>query len=162
MGIENRKLTPAEYFKQLQIEYIATKVRLAIYTAEKDLQYYEKVLQQKKQDIEGLAIRNGFTKTVANDIDKFNIYALDFLENGFPKFVYYSKRKNQLVFEKLDFFKYYSKNDWFLIDGTKKCKVVYSDFENKTILVSIKINKKIHKEVVDYKRVKRQNFVLCF
>lgn len=163
MGLApERKLSPIEYLKQLQKEYVLTKVRLAIYNLQKDLNYYSRVLAQKEADITSMAIRNGFTKTVLNDCSKFDEFADGLLADGYPKFMYYSNAKNRHAVErveKLDFIKYYRKNVKVeLIDSKETGTVLYADFENKTVKISFKAGVR-H---VRFENVKRKNFKICF
>ena len=86
MNSENRELSAAEYFLQVQKEYLIAQFRSKIYFNPKDKRYWKRVMSFKAEKIEQIANRNRL-HSILNSEDKmkeFNARLFD--ENGKPKF----------------------------------------------------------------------------
>jgi hypothetical protein len=144
MVIENRKLTKWEFFAQLQMEYIATLVRLYIFDSEKDKQYYTDLLDRKRKKINDLIYRRfsdiSATDSILNNKNKFDKYLEKFLGDGYPNFTYSTNNAYNETFARLDFRKYYTKgcqvtiqSEGLELNGT----VLYSVFATKEVFVKV-------------------------
>lgn len=88
MGNKTRNLSVAEYFLQLQKEYLIADFRRKIYFNPKDKSYYKRVMGYKKEKIVGIAERNNQLKSIFTDsIALRQIKEELFEESGKPKFV---------------------------------------------------------------------------
>ena len=67
---QQRHLSVAEYFLQIQKEYLIADFRRKIYYSPKDKAYYKKVMGYKKDKINAIAERNHL-KSILNDVDKY-------------------------------------------------------------------------------------------
>lgn len=150
MVIENRQLRKLQYFTQLQLEYIATLVRLHIFDSEKDKLFYTQLLEKKKVKINDIVYRRNsdihIGDSILNSIDKYHKLLNRFLGEGYPNFTYNADGKYIDVFARLDFRKYYAKGIDVTVfeDGIKTNGTVsYSDFDKKEITVKIGKEKKI-------------------
>ena len=83
---QQRHLSVAEYFLQIQKEYLIADFRRKIYYSPKDKAYYKKVMGYKKDKINAIAERNHL-KSILNDVDKYTeLRNLLFDSNGKPRF----------------------------------------------------------------------------
>ena len=83
---QQRHLSVAEYFLQIQKEYLIADFRRKIYYSPKDKAYYKKVMGYKEQKINAIAERNHL-KSILNDRDKYaELRNLLFDVNGKPRF----------------------------------------------------------------------------
>ena len=83
---QQRHLSVAEYFLQIQKEYMIADFRRKIYYSPKDKAYYKKVMGYKKDKINAIAERNHL-KSILNDVDKYaELRNLLFDSNGKPRF----------------------------------------------------------------------------
>ena len=83
---QQRHLSVAEYFLQIQKEYLIADFRRKIYYSPKDKAYYKKVIGYKKDKINAIAERNHL-KSILNDVDKYaELRNLLFDSNGKPRF----------------------------------------------------------------------------
>lgn len=83
---QQRHLSVAEYFLQIQKEYLIADFRRKIYYSPKDKAYYKKVMGYKKDKINAIAERNHL-KSILNDVDKYaELRNLLFDSNGKPRF----------------------------------------------------------------------------
>ena len=83
---QQRHLSVAEYFLQIQKEYLIVDFRRKIYYSPKDKAYYKKVMGYKKDKINAIAERNHL-KSILNDVDKYaELRNLLFDSNGKPRF----------------------------------------------------------------------------
>lgn len=144
MVIDNRKLTKWEFFAQLQMEYIATVVRLHIFDSEKDKEYYTSLLERKRKKIDDLIYRRfsdiSTTDSILNNKSKFEKYLEKFLGNGYPNFTYSKTNAHSETFARLDFRKYYKKGAEVVVhSGGLELEgyVSYSLFETKEVCVKI-------------------------
>lgn len=81
-----RNLSTAEYFLQIQKEYLIAEFRKKIYYNPKDKAYWKRVMGFKKQKIEEIAKRNGL-KSIFNNKEKHcYLRSILFDSNGKPKF----------------------------------------------------------------------------
>lgn len=85
-NIKTRNLSVAEYFLQIQREYLIADFRRKIYYSPKDKAYWLKVCGYKEQRINAIAKRNNLN-SILNSEDKLNeLRAELFDHNGKPKF----------------------------------------------------------------------------
>lgn len=83
---QQRHLSVAEYFLQIQKEYLIADFRRKIYYSPKDKAYYKKVMGYKKDKINAIAERNHL-KSILNDVDKYaELRNLLFDSNSKPRF----------------------------------------------------------------------------
>nr|DAO60397.1 MAG TPA: hypothetical protein [Caudoviricetes sp.] len=84
--MSNRNLSVAEYFIQIQREYLIDIFRSKIYINSKDKAYWKKVVEFKKEKIETISLRNSL-KSILNDKCKYRkFYDELFDKNNKPKF----------------------------------------------------------------------------
>lgn len=131
---KTRHLPITEYYKQLQREYIITELRKKIYPKIKDKNYYERVLKQKRINIEDISSRNKIP-SIFNDINtKDFFYKEVYPEWGFPIFTY-KDDYNQREFAPLDLQNYYMvKNDFKFKDKSNQIQfgiLTEVNFKNK-------------------------------
>ena len=84
--MSNRNLSVAEYFIQIQREYLIDIFRSKIYINSKDRAYWKKVVEFKKEKIETISLRNSL-KSILNDKYKYREFCNElFDKNNKPKF----------------------------------------------------------------------------
>lgn len=83
---KNRELSAAEYFIQIQKEYLIAKFRSKIYFNPKNKRYWRKVMQYKEDKINSIASRNKLNSIFNSDekLKEFNNRLFD--KSGKPKF----------------------------------------------------------------------------
>lgn len=83
---KNRELSVAEYFVQIQKEYLIAVFRSKIYFSPKDKRYWRKVVDYKAEKIKSISERNGLFSILNCDkkLKEFNSRLFD--ENGKPCF----------------------------------------------------------------------------
>ena len=86
MKSSSRKLTIAEYFEQIQREYLITEFRRKIYPLAKDKGYFTRVAKYKKRRIDDIANRNYMNSIFNDDLKRQEIKLQLFDSNGYPKF----------------------------------------------------------------------------
>lgn len=86
MKKKSRNLSVAEYFVEIQKEYLIADFRRKVYYSPKDKLYYERVMGHKKEKIEDIAKRNHLS-SIFNDQKTMDRVRNDlFNELGNPKF----------------------------------------------------------------------------
>ena len=86
VNCENRKLSAAEYFIQIQKEYLIAQFRSKIYFSPKNKRYWKKVSEYKSEKIKKIAARNKLN-SILNSEQKLNEFRSRlFDKNGKPKF----------------------------------------------------------------------------
>jgi hypothetical protein len=100
-----KKLTPYEYFVQLQIEYIGIAVRTTIYKKPTNREYWEKIRINKRIKIEEFAQKNNLKTIFSDGTFRSDIEKL-FYENGIPNFNYRNEvdEKRQKPFDMLAYY----------------------------------------------------------
>lgn len=83
---KTRNLSVAEYFLQLQKEYLTAEFRRKIYFNPKDKAYYQKVMGFKKEKIESIAKRNRLNSIFNDNVTLSEIQRELFTLDGKPKF----------------------------------------------------------------------------
>lgn len=83
---KTRNLSVAEYFLQLQKEYLTAEFRRKIYFNPKDKAYYQKVMGFKKEKIESIAKRNRLKSIFNDNVTLSEIQRELFTLDGKPKF----------------------------------------------------------------------------
>lgn len=136
--VKTRDLTIYKYFETLQLEYIVTELRKKIYPSLSDQDYYQRVMDQKKEKIEDIASRNNLL-SIFNDkkTKKFN-YSQIYNAYGLPNFLY-KDEEHRKKFEQLDKkYYYFPKSEVRItVDGEPKIgKIESVDFlKNKAIVI---------------------------
>lgn len=83
---KTRNLSIAEYFLQLQREYLIADFRRKIYFNPKDKSYYQRVMGYKKEKIESIAKRNRLKNIFDDESTLEEIKNELFTADGKPKF----------------------------------------------------------------------------
>lgn len=83
---KTRNLSVAEYFLQLQKEYLVAEFRRKIYFNPKDKAYYQRVMGYKKEKIESIAKRNRLKSVFNDNVTLSEIQRELFTLDGKPKF----------------------------------------------------------------------------
>lgn len=83
---KTRNLSIAEYFLQLQREYLIADFRRKIYFNPKDKSYYQRVMGYKKEKIESIAKRNRLKSIFDDESTLEEIKGELFASDGKPKF----------------------------------------------------------------------------
>lgn len=83
---KTRNLSVAEYFLQLQKEYLTAEFRRKIYFNLKDKAYYQKVMGFKKEKIESIAKRKRLKSIFNDNVTLSEIQRELFTLDGKPKF----------------------------------------------------------------------------
>lgn len=83
---KTRNLSIAEYFLQLQREYLIAEFRKKIYFSPKDKTYYQKVMGFKKEKIENIAKRNNLKSIFDDESVLEEIKSELFSSGGKPNF----------------------------------------------------------------------------
>lgn len=83
---KTRDLSVAEYFIQIQREYLIADFKRKIYFNPKDKAYYSRVMKYKAKRIKEIAERNNLFSILSHDDTLKNLRKELFDENGFPKF----------------------------------------------------------------------------
>lgn len=84
--VKTRNLSVAEYFLQLQKEYLLADFRRKIYYSPKDKAYYEKLMGYKKEKIVKIAKRNRLKSIFSDKRTMKSIKAELFSDDGHPIF----------------------------------------------------------------------------
>lgn len=118
-------MTTFEYFQKLQLEYIVTQLRLRIYRAKTDKEFYARALQGKKLKIEEIGIKNRIP-TIFTDKDLFESFEKKIYRDGTYPLFYYRDAEHKIVQEPLDLLFYYYRGTEvrFLEEETVKVGVV--------------------------------------
>lgn len=86
METQNRELSVAEYFIQIQKEYLIAKFRSKIYFSPKNKRYWKKVMRYKAEKINLISSRNKLNSIFNSDEKMEDFYNRLFDENGKPRF----------------------------------------------------------------------------
>ena len=81
-----RSLSVAEYFQQVQKEYLMAEFRHKTYFSPKDRKYWGRVMEYKSKRINDIAERNGLNSILNNSEKLAEIKSMLFYANGKPKF----------------------------------------------------------------------------
>ena len=110
-----RHLSPYEYLKQLQYEYVCSNLRNRLYNREVDKNYWAKIAETKKKKISEIAERNSLP-TIFDDEDMLKYYnELVYLGKPFPSFYYRNEETKKRLIE-WDHYHYYKINEYFRIN----------------------------------------------
>ena len=82
----NRELSAAEYFIQIQKEYLIAQFRSKIYFSPKNKRYWKKVMDFKAEKIKSIATRNRLNSILNNEEKMVEFQNRLFDHNGKPKF----------------------------------------------------------------------------
>lgn len=82
----NRELSAAEYFIQIQKEYLIAQFRSKIYFSPKNRRYWKKVMDFKAEKIKSIATRNKLNSILNNDVKMVEFQNRLFDHHGKPKF----------------------------------------------------------------------------
>jgi hypothetical protein len=83
---KTRNLSVAEYFQQIQREYLIADFRRKIYYSVKDKAYWQKVLHYKEQKIQTISSRNCLNSILNSEKKMQELRDELFDKNGRPKF----------------------------------------------------------------------------
>lgn len=86
MDRQNRELSAAEYFIQIQKEYLIAQFRSKIYFSPKNKRYWKKVMKYKAEKINSIASRNKLHSIFNSDEKMEDFYNRLFDKNGKPRF----------------------------------------------------------------------------
>lgn len=141
MSRKSRDLPILDYYEILQKEYIVAELRRKIYPSKRDKDYYERVMDGKREKIEDIATRNGLPSIFTDDDMKERYYDSVY-GDSFPDFVYKSDREEQQLAPK-DKSNYYQEGEDF--------KITTGDDEFKFgTLISVDHDKEVAKLKVRY------------
>lgn len=113
MSKKDRHLSKSDFLHKLQIEFYINEVRSKFYTHYKDREYYNKVMEFKKEKIIGLSEKLNGVVNIFNDIETANYY---------KKLVYPIKGLPQFPLSEEELEKYYSIDSEVIVsleDGKK-------------------------------------------
>lgn len=139
---KTRNLSYYKYFEQLQLEYIIAEFRKKVYPSTKDKQYYERVMQGKKNIVEDISIRNSL-KSIFNDREaKIEKYGQIFNKIGYPNLIYRDEKEKELFAPKDKTFYYMTGSEFKInIGGEEKIGVlIFASFKTNTATVQIEGN----------------------
>lgn len=84
--MKTRNLSVAEYYQQVQKEYLIADFRRKVYFSPKDKEYWKRVVAYKEKRIKDISERNGL-KSILNDKEKYaELKSMLFDSKGKPKF----------------------------------------------------------------------------
>lgn len=84
--MKTRNLSVAEYYQQVQKEYLIADFRRKVYFSPKDKEYWKRVVAYKEKRIKDISERNGL-KSILNDKEKYaELKSMLFDAKGKPKF----------------------------------------------------------------------------
>lgn len=129
-----RNLSIYEYLQTLQVEYVVAELRRKIYIKKKDILYYTRVIEAKKQKIVDICLRNSLPSIFNHQQTKELIYREVYREFGYPNFHYKEGFEGVEELQTKDFYHYYVKQTEFKVqveDGFKVGTLVFVDYENK-------------------------------
>ena len=86
MDRQNRELSAAEYFVQIQKEYLIAQFRSKIYFSPKNKRYWKKVMEYKAEKINSIASRNKLHSIFNSDEKMEDFHNRLFDKNGKPRF----------------------------------------------------------------------------
>lgn len=103
---KDRDLSPFDYLKALQLEYICAELRKKIYHSPKDKEFYKGLMLNKKIKIEDISFKNRLSN-IFNDIEvKKELYLEIYNSKGLPNFIYRNK-EHESIFKEQDICNYY-------------------------------------------------------
>lgn len=131
---KSRNLSPAEYFEQIQKEYLMAEFRHKIYYSPNDKRYYQRVMNFKKEKIEELSVQNNL-KNIFNDKETLNTFKALIFTNGFP--IEYLEKDEEMYFTPNNSFSYngdiYILKDWNRgtseVKLEKEGKIIWADIQ---------------------------------
>lgn len=113
MTKKSRDLSIIEYFERLQLEYIVAELRRKIYPKKRDKEYYERVMEGKKDKIEDISVRNQLD-SIFTDKEILSRYYSQVYREGLPDFTYRSEKERKMLEEK-DIENYYCIGESFKV-----------------------------------------------
>jgi hypothetical protein len=145
MANKSKDLSIAEYLDVLQREYLIAEIRHKIYPKISDKNYWERVMDGKREKIEDICFRNRINSIFDSDVEKKRLYLQVYPETGIPNFIYKDdlQRYGEGEFpglEQSDITNYYSTGSEVRVDyqGERKFgKIV--DFDYLKLLVGVLI-----------------------
>jgi len=145
MSLKSRDLTIHEYWEQLQLEYIVAELRRKIYPIVKDKNYYKRVLEQKKEKIDDISIRNHLESESIFENNEYRkeMYSRIYNEQGLPNFIYRDE-KMRAQLEESDIINYYYEGSEVRVKINDKIEI--GNIENINLmaeLVEVRINEEI-------------------
>ena len=154
MDAYKKKLSPYEYFLQLQVEYVAIAIRAKIFYKNKNKLYWEDIRDKKKAQIEILAANNNL-RTIFSDPELRSSVEEIFYKDGQPNFTYrdHANEHKQKPFDLLAYYQageevsYSSKEGEQGVGKIKKYKLNSESIEivdkDKLVIAPIKETKRI-------------------
>lgn len=122
--MKDRNISIVEYLEVLQNEYIFNEIRKKIYPKKQDRDYYQKVLDSKKEKILDISERNRIPCIFTTPDIKDKLMKRLIPMFGFPNFT--SKESNRRYYEVYDQRNYYRResNFKFIIDTDIKIGIL--------------------------------------
>jgi len=143
MSLKSRDLTIHEYWEQLQLEYIVAELRRKIYPIVKDKNYYKRVLEQKKEKIDDISIRNHLDSIFEDNEYKQSMYSRIYNEQGLPNFIYRDE-KMRAQLEESDIINYYYEGSEVRVKINDKIEIGNIESVNLMAeLVEVRVNEEI-------------------
>lgn len=121
MSNKSRDLSIIEYLERLQLEYVVAELRRKIYPKKRDKEYYERVMEGKREKIEDICTRNSLD-SIFSDKDILSHYYKRVYGTGRPDFTYRNE-KERLRLEEKDIENYY------FIGESFKVKISENDYK---------------------------------
>ena len=139
MSKKSRDLSIIEYFERLQIEYVVAELRRKIYPKKRDKEYYERVMDGKREKIEDISSRNGLD-SIFTDKEVLAHYYGKVYSEGLPNFTYRSKKERDLL-EESDLQNYYFLGESFKVKVSENDYKIgeLKDFDLKSGVAKIKL-----------------------
>jgi hypothetical protein len=109
MAYKDRNISPVEFLKRLQLEYICAEIRKKIYITDSDVSYWNKVMEGKKIKIIDLSTKNFLPTIFNNDEEKIALYKEVYNQQGLPNFIY-KNQSTELTLKPNDIKFYYYPN----------------------------------------------------
>lgn len=145
--MSSRNLSTAEYFTEVQKEYLIAEFRKKIYHNTKDRAYYERVMLYKREKIEDITNRTQL-KNIFTSVDKMReMRSMLFNSAGFPMF--------ELL--ESDWSEYYSVGCDYSYDGEvyKLADISYNTQETMAVLKRTLFDGKIDKKITPLNKICR-------
>lgn len=140
---KTRDLSIFDYYNQLQLEYIVLELRKKIYPSLSDQAYYQRVMTQKAEKINDIALKNYLPSIFSDKQIKKHKYAEVYNEFGLPNF-FYKDEEHKHKYSLLDK-KYYflpESEVRVVLDGELKIgKISSVDFNKEKAIVIVEDDK---------------------
>ncbi len=134
---KTRNLSPIEYYKVIQKEYLSAKIRQKIARSGYWRTYYRNLANKKSVNIKSFSERNNNLANIISDSSLYTQLMKEMTKDGFPNFTYKNK-DHRLKLEPIDYVNFYSVGvDVLVIPLNKLYKVAARNFKERTVSVMI-------------------------